>query len=117
MSGVIDIVLPSDTDGDGVLNGDGIIDDIDDDGQHGPIWVDIDDPARIPETDFKQPPDYDDLVELPTAFNQVDVRNSSKTHGVELMQFHEFSGRHMMKKNQNNHVENVLWSTLLSLSR
>lgn len=105
VSGVVDIILPADTDGDGVLDGDGIIDDIDGDGQHGPIWFDIDDPARIPDTDLKQPPDYDDLVELPTAFNQVNVRNSSKTHGIELMQFHEFSGRHMMKKHQNNHVE------------
>jgi hypothetical protein len=98
-------VLLADVDGDGVLDGDGIADDMDDDAQHGPIWIDLMTPGQIPETDTDIPPDYDDLVELPTAFNNVLVRNSAKTSGVELMRSHVVDNRHFMAKNQSNYIE------------
>lgn len=45
--------------------------------------------------------DYGDLYEFNVRFNQVNVTNSTRTRGVELMRFHELSNRHHMAKHQN----------------
>jgi hypothetical protein len=51
-------------------------------------------------------PDYDDLVELPTSFRTVLVRNAATTNGVELMATHTLDNRHWMAKHKNyNRVE------------
>jgi hypothetical protein len=98
-------VLPVDNDGDGILDGDGFADDLDEDGQHGPDGVDLMTPGDVPDTIFNIPPDYDDLVELPTSFRTLSVRNSSETNGVELMRMTRLSNRRNMRKDQNNHLE------------
>jgi hypothetical protein len=98
-------ILPADIDGDGILDGDFIADDIDEDGQFGPDGFDFMTPGDVPDTIIDVPPDYDDLVELPTAFSNVTVVNSAKTTGVELMRSHIVSNEHYQAKNQNNHLE------------
>lgn len=106
-------VLPADTDGDGILDGDGFADDLDGDSQFGPDGFDTAVPAGVPDA-FpavgvngeieSQPPDYDDLVELPTSFRQVLVRNSTTTHGIEVMRTYRLDNNHFMAKNQNQNV-------------
>jgi hypothetical protein len=100
-------ILPTDEDGDGILDGDGFADDLDEDGQFGPDGFDAEDPVYVPETGFfvNEIPDYDDLVELPTSFRTLSVRNATETNGVELMRMHVLSNRRFMKKYQNNHLE------------
>ena len=107
-------VLPDDADGDGVLDGDGFADDLDGDGQYGPDGYDTAVPALEPDAfpiiDVGQifpagqsgPPDYDDLVELPTSFQSVFVRNAATTNGIELMAMHRLNNRHWMAKHKNN---------------
>jgi hypothetical protein len=103
-------VLPADTDGDGILDGDGFADDMDGDGQFGPDGFDVNAPAGTPDSFLAPgingeaqvvPPDYDDLVELPTSFRTVLVRNAATTNGIELMATHRFNNRHWMAKHQN----------------
>lgn len=97
--------LEADGNGDGVLDGDGLADDIDKDGQHGPDGF-VSDTAFIPDTDFIfAKPDYDDLVTLPTSFQSVNVRNSTETKGVEIMRTHRLSNRHKMAKHHGNRYE------------
>ena len=97
--------LESDTDGDGVLDGDGLADDIDKDGQHGPDGF-VSDTAFVPDVDFiTAKPDFDDLVELPTSFQTLTAANSTEMQGIEIMRTHRLSNRHRMQKHQNNEVE------------
>lgn len=99
-------ILPADVDGDGILDGDGFADDLDNDGQYGPDGFDLMVPGLQPDTiAVGVPPDYDDLVELPTSFRTLSVRNATETNGVELMRMHQLSNRRYMKKTQNNHLE------------
>jgi hypothetical protein len=110
-------VLPDDVNADGILDGDGFADDIDGDGQYGPDGFDVNLPALEPDS-FPQPipvpfpatasgpPDYDDLVELPTAFRTVLVRNAATTNGIELMAMHRLDNRHWQAKHkQYNNIE------------
>ena len=106
-------VLPADTDGDGILDGDGFADDLDGDAQFGPDGFDTAVPAGVPDA-FpavgvngeieSQPPDYDDLVELPTSFRSVLVRNATTIHGIEVMRTYRLDNNHFMAKNQNQNV-------------
>jgi hypothetical protein len=107
-------VLPADLNGDGVLDGDGIADDIDGDSQFGPDGYNVDnESAQIPSewplgpngTINPTTPDYGDLVELPTAWELVTVRNVAQTTGVEFMAMHRFNTRNWMAKHANNVVE------------
>ena len=99
--------LENDQNGDGILDGDGYADDIDRDGQFGPDGFDLDDPGEEPDSFLVggTPPDFDDLVLLPTAWQTVFVRNSTTTHGIEIMRTHRLSNRHRMAKHQNNELE------------
>ncbi|NOY40937.1 MAG: BBP7 family outer membrane beta-barrel protein [Planctomycetes bacterium] len=97
--------LEADSNGDGILDGDGLADDIDKDGQHGPDGF-VSDTAFIPDVDFVTAnPDFDDLVQLPTSFQSVDIRNTSEMKGVEIMRTHRLSNRHKMAKRQGNQYE------------
>lgn len=99
-------VLGSDSDGDGILDGDGFADDIDEDSQFGPDGFDIDTPGGIPDSIISgATPDWDDLVELPTSFRTVVLRNRMQIHGIELMGSHILSNRHWQVKHQNQHIE------------
>jgi hypothetical protein len=116
-------VLPDDADGDGILDGDGFADDLDGDGQFGPDGFDTMDPALEPDTfpvpagppaplfpsAATGPPDYDDLVELPTAFRTVLVRNAATTNGVELMAMHTLDNRHWQAKYKNYNKVQLLY--------
>ncbi len=86
---------------------DGIADDIDGDGQFGPDGYDLEDPGRDPDSFFLGDlrGDYDDIVDLPTSFQFLSARNSTKSDGIELMKTHRLDNRHRMVKNQNNVVE------------
>jgi len=89
----------------GPFTPDGFPDDIDDDGQHGPIF-DLDDPAWVPETRIiGSGADFEDIVQLPTSFQFVDVRNATETQGFEVMRRHRLNNNHYMAKHQNNNVE------------
>ena len=77
MDGFLDVRDPvqsflDDTDGDGFLDGDGVADDINQNGVAGPDGGNF----AI---------DFGDLVELPTAFHRVDIRSTLETTGLELM--------------------------------
>ena len=98
-------ILATDSDGDGILDGDGFADDIDEDGQHGGDGVDLDGDGDEPDALGAIVPDYDDLVELPTSFQTVFVRNSAEVKGVELMRMHVINNRHFKAANQNHHFE------------
>jgi hypothetical protein len=110
-------VLPADTDGDGILDGDGYADDMDGDGQYGPDGYDTVDPAFEPDAalvgpagvTISGPPDYDDLVELPTAFRTVLVRNAATTSGVEIMAMQTLDNRHWQAKHQNYNRVQLLY--------
>jgi hypothetical protein len=92
--------------GDGmVFNPDGFPDDIDDDGQHGPIF-DLETPAWVPETRIVgSGADFEDIILLPTSWQFVDVRNATETQGFEVMRRHRLNNNHYMAKHQNNNVE------------
>ncbi len=84
---------------------DGFPDDIDDDGQHGPIF-DLMTPAWVPETRILgSGADLEDIIELPTSWEFVDVRNSSETQGVEIMRTHNLNNNHFMAKHQNSSLQ------------
>ncbi len=120
MDGFVDVVdgnlglgrvLDQDMNGDGIADGDGFADDLDGDGQFGPDGFDTAAPAGIPDASpavglngeiQTQPPDYDDLVELPTSFRFVTVQNATTISGIELMGTYRLDNRHLMAKNQNN---------------
>jgi hypothetical protein len=101
--GFIDVIGPSG----GAFAPDGLADDIDGDSQYGPDGYDLDDPGRAPDSIYLPDPrgDWDDLVVLPTSFQFLNARNSTKSDGIELMKSHRLDNRHRMVKNQNNVVE------------
>ena len=118
----------TDSDGDGIIDGDGIADDVDRDGQFGPDGfaedgVGLGPPETGLKPDFGPPhvdypveepeqgeiasnlvPDYDDLVELPTNFGLLTVRSYVNMDGIELMRTHILSNRRYMAKKQNNQL-------------
>jgi hypothetical protein len=119
----------TDTDGDGIVDGDGFADDIDGDGQFGPDgfaedWAGpIGTPGQGLQPDMGAPdvpyavnepeegeiysnliPDYDDLVELPTNFSLLTVRSNVDIDGLELMRTHILSNRRYMAEKQNNQL-------------
>lgn len=49
--------------------------------------------------------DFDDLHEFNIAFDAVNIRNVTKTSGVEAMWTQVLTNDHYMAKNQNNHLE------------
>lgn len=101
-------VLPNDLNGDNILEGDGFADDLDGDGQFGPDGYDLATPAFQPDAAIvgDDIPDYDDLVELPTSFRTVSVRNTATTNGIEIMAMQTLDNRHWQAKHQNyNRVE------------
>ena len=121
----------TDTDGDGIIDGDGMADDVDGDGQFGPDgfaedwtgpigvpgvglqpdWPYVAPPPGPPGTDpdpaeiySNLVPDYDDLVELPTNFALLTVRSYVDIDGLELMRTHILSNRRYMAEKQNNQL-------------
>lgn len=98
--------LQDDTNGDGILDGDGFADDIDRDGHFGPDGVDLDDPVEEPDAGFVGglEHDFDDLVILPVSFQTLVVRNRTEISGIELMRTHRLDNRHRMAKHQNRSV-------------
>lgn len=107
IDGVPGRTLQSDSDGDGVLDGDGFADDIDGDSLYGPDGSDEMTPGQIPDTFYTgdSEPDMDDLVALPLSFHQLTIRNVTQLEGIELMHSFRLSNRHRMVKHQNNMVE------------
>jgi Putative beta barrel porin-7 (BBP7) len=49
--------------------------------------------------------DFGDLHQFNVAFERLEVRNNTRTDGVEALRTQELSNRHYMAKNQNNHFE------------
>lgn len=84
------------------INGDGIADDLDGDGQFGPDGVDTDDTPG-PDTNVPGfPPDFDDLASQPTTWQTVAVSSHTTVDGVEINKFHNLKNDHMMAKHQHN---------------
>ena len=106
-------VLPTDTNGDFILDGDGFADDLDEDGQHGPDYLDIEDPGNVPETIVDIPPDFDDLVTFIPSWRLVTVRNNSELKGIELMKTWRLRNHHFMAKNQINELDLFLGARYL----
>ncbi|WP_197529045.1 BBP7 family outer membrane beta-barrel protein [Aeoliella mucimassa] len=88
----------------GIGDGDGFADDIDEDGQHGGQWFDTDG-DNIPDTHVNVFPDYGDLVTLTTGFSQVDLKNTLKINGFEMMHAHRLDNDHFLVGKQNNSFE------------
>ncbi len=118
MRGFIDVVdglrvdgppsdpLESDSNGDGILDGDGLDDDIDRDGHFGSSGIEGDDPGEVPDLlGGGLPHDFGDLVDLPTSWRSVRVQSRTHLDGFELMRTHRLSNRHKMAKHQNRDVE------------
>jgi hypothetical protein len=105
MFGFIDVV--GGAGGGGAFNPDGNADDIDGDGQFGPDGYDIDDPGRVPDMIFlpDQRGDAEDIVRLPTSWQFLAVRNSTRIDGVEIMKTYRLDNSHFMTKHQNNSFE------------
>ncbi len=103
MRGFIDVLGPIG----GAFQPDGLADDIDGDGQFGPDGYDLDDPGREPDSFFigDLRGDFDDIVDLPTSFQFLNARNSTKSDGIELMKSHRLGNKHHMVKHQNNAVD------------
>jgi hypothetical protein len=91
----------------GPFRPDGNADDIDNDGQFGPNGYDLDDPAQVPDSNFPGDTraDFDDLVRLPTSWQFVNVRNSTRVDGIEIMKTYRLDNSHFMTKHQNNSFE------------
>ncbi|MEQ8208714.1 MAG: BBP7 family outer membrane beta-barrel protein [Lacipirellulaceae bacterium] len=117
MSGFIDVrtgatggvpggSLEADSNGDGVLDGDGLADDIDRDGQFGPDGLEGGDPGEVPNViGGGLPHDFGDLVELPTSWQSIQIRNRTRIDGVELMRTHVLDNRHKMATKQNSFLQ------------
>ncbi len=104
--GVLDGILTDDDDGDGILDGDGLADDVDDDGNHGADGVDVLPPGNEPDAVIiGLDPDYEDLVTLTTAFGTVNLRNNTKINGVELMRMHRLDNSHYQVSHQHNQFD------------
>jgi hypothetical protein len=86
-AGVPGNVLRNDTNGDGILDGDGFADDINGNLVHGPDGADQAALDGVPDT-FIGAIDFADLVELPTSWRTVSIRSTLDTTGVELMGAH-----------------------------
>ncbi len=80
--------------------GDGVVDDLDGDGFDGPIFI-----IDAMGTTIGIVIDFDDLHLFNVTFNQVTVRNSTETQGVELMRTHRLTNRHKMTKHQGNNLD------------
>jgi len=98
----VGFIFGTDDDGDGILDGDGDADDINQNGQHGPDGFDLEPPGNDPDTEVEVPPDYGDLVTFTTAFRNVNLRNNLKTNGFEIMRAYRLDNSHFKVKNQNN---------------
>jgi Putative beta barrel porin-7 (BBP7) len=77
-----------------------LADDLDEDGFTGGGLIDINGDGII-DLVFV---DFDDLHEFNIFFDNVLIRNSTETNGVELMWSHALSNKHYQAKNQNNHL-------------
>ena len=99
-------ILGSDDNGDGIADGDGFADDVNDNGQHGNDGFDNAPPFNQPDAGIIGAlPDYGDLVTLVTAFRGVTIRNTTKVNGFELMRAHRLDNSHFKVANQNNYFE------------
>ena len=107
-------VLSDDDNGDFILDGDGLADDLDDDGQHGPDGFDVDDPPWEPdERIIGVGPDFDDLVTFIPTWRTVTVRNNSELQGIELMKSWRLMNNHFMAKSQHNELDLFLGARYL----
>jgi hypothetical protein len=104
--GEINGILTDDDDGDGILDGDGLTDDVNDNGQHGADGFDFEEPGNEPDSIIiGVGPDYDDLVTLTTAFGDVNIRNNTKVNGVEIMRMHRLDNSHYQVSHQHNQFD------------
>ena len=103
MFGFIDVVGPTG----GAFNPDGLADNIDGDNQFGPDGYDTMDPGRVPDAILgpDQRGDLEDIVRLPTSWQFLNVRNSTRVDGIEIMKTYQLDNSHFMTKHQNNSFE------------
>ena len=80
--------------------GDNIVDDLDGDGAEGAVFI-----VDPNDTVIGIAIDLDDLHMYNVTFNQLTIRNSTETKGIEIMHTHYLTNRHHMAKHQNNHLE------------
>ena len=87
-----------------------VADDIDGDGIPGAfVTIDPITGLLVPFTDFE------DLHQFNVYFDNVFIRNTTETNGVEVMASHTLTNRHYQAKRQNNHVEIYYGARYLSL--
>ncbi|WP_425399328.1 BBP7 family outer membrane beta-barrel protein [Aeoliella sp.] len=101
-SAVVGGLLPGDANGDGWLDGDDVADDRNNNGQHGAQGFDLDGDGVVDTLIFGFPPDYGDGVTLTTGYNTVEVRNTLKINGFEMMRAYRLKNDHFLVRNQNN---------------
>ena len=95
--------VPTPTQGGPGVGGNGVVDDLNGNLAQGPVYefVIIDDEEVIVAIWV----DYGDLYRFNTTFNQIGVRNETRTDGVELMKTYVLDNDYMFAKDQNTHVE------------
>ena len=88
----------------GIGDGDGFADDLNENGQHGGQWFDTDG-DNVPDTHVNVLADFDDLVTLTSGYSQVDIKNTLKINGLEMMHAHRLDNSHFLVAKQNNHFQ------------
>ncbi|MEQ8210476.1 MAG: BBP7 family outer membrane beta-barrel protein [Lacipirellulaceae bacterium] len=86
----------------GILDGDGIADDIDRDGHFGP---DIQVSFQSSNAGLGSVPDFDDLVILPVSFQSIEQEHHTLINGTELMQPHLLTEGRIAGNDENSHYE------------
>ena len=79
-----------------------LADDLDGDGIFGAFPIIVIGPDGVARIGFLH--DFDDLHLFTIYFDNVTIRNTTETNGIELMWSHALTRQHYMAKNQNNEV-------------
>lgn len=104
--GALNGILGDSDAGNGILDGDGFADDVNDNGQHGADGFDTEDPFNEPDAGLIGAlPDYGDLVIIPISFGTVNIRNTTKLNGFEIMRGYRLDNSHFKVAKQNNRFE------------
>jgi hypothetical protein len=103
-----DVEVPTPTQGGPGVGGNGVVDDLNGNLINGPVAIlgDVNGDGTIDDDEIIAiVVDYGDLYLFNTTYNQIAVRNSTRTDGVELMKTYVLDNSHWFVKEQNAQIE------------